>query len=284
VAPPARTLRHESEHGSWELVVRDPARELRGIVSRYEGYEEYASPSLVLRQEVPSVHVPLILNFGSRWRVGTESDGAPEIRDSFVAGLHERSSFVAAEGAARCVQVDFTPIGAHLFLGVPMQELANRVLDLEDVFPEGRDLVPRLEDTSSWEERFRLLDAVIRARVAEARRPPPEILWAWRALEHSGGAVPVGTLAEKVGRSRRHLLAGFRDYVGLSPKTAARVIRFGRAVALLQDDPHPSFAELAYECGYFDQAHLNRDFRAFAGTTPGEFVRRMLPGGGVLAA
>ena len=280
-----RILRHESEHGAWELVFGRPDERLRGLVHRYEGYTELASPRQVLRQEVPSVHVPLILNFGARWQVAesARSDKA-ERRDSFVAGLYESPVYVCAEGAASCLQVDFTPIGAHLFLGMAMHELSNRVVDTDDVLGPDRNLVARLEAARSWDDRFSLLDAIIASRIGAARRPPPEILWAWRALEHTNGAVRVGTLAEKIGRSRRHLSTRFREHVGLAPKTVARIIRFHRAADLLQRGSGLSFVELAHECGYSDQAHLIRDFRAFAGTTPREFAGRVIPDGGILGA
>ena len=69
----------------------------------------------------------------------------------------------------------------------------------------------------------------------------------------------------------------------LPPKTAARIFRFNRALRLLRELPAGGLAELAFECGYYDQAHLNRDFRAFAGTSPGELARRIGPDGAVLA-
>ncbi len=281
---PTETLRHESELGTWELVHGKPDPRLRGVVTRYEGFVESGSPTPVVRQEAPVPRVPLIVNFGARWQVAGGRGLAPERHDSFVAGLSDTSAFVAAEGAAHCVQVDFTPIGARMFLGVPMHELTNRVVSVDDVLERDSNIAARLEAAPTWEARFALLDELITARVADAPRPAPEILWAWRALERTNGSVPVGHLAEHIGRSRRHLTARFREQVGLGPKTFARVLRFSRAVALLQGGQRDSFAELAYECGYFDQSHLIRDFRAFAGTTPAEFARRLIPGGGVSGA
>jgi AraC-like DNA-binding protein len=282
---PAHVLRHESELGTWEVVHRDPDRRLRGIVQRYQGFVESGSPLPVLRQEVPWTRVPLIVNFGARWTIGDGASGAvPQRHDSFVAGLSESSAYVLAEGAASCLQVDFTPIGAHLFFGIPMRELTNRVVDVDDVLGRDGNIVARLEAAPTWDARFALLDEVVAARVGEARRPAPEILWAWRALENTNGAVRVATLADRVGRSRRHLAARFREHVGLTPKTYARVARFSLAVKLLRGDRVESFAELAHECGYFDQAHLIRDFRQFAGTTPSEFAGRFLPDGGVRGA
>ena len=277
-----RVLRHASELGSWELVEGRPDDRLRGVVDRYQGYTETGAPNGVLRQEVPSTRVPLIVNFGAPWRL-SGSGGAAESarRDSFLAGLYESSTFVVAEGPAACIQVDFTPIGAHLFLGVPMHELANRVVEVEDLLGRDRDIVARLEAATTWEARFALIESLIVARVVAARRPAPEIVWAWRALEETNGAVRVGALADRLGRSRRHLTARFREHVGLAPKTFARVVRFNRAVQVLRAGRTATFAEVAYECGYFDQAHLIRDFRQFAGTTPAELAGRVLPDGGV---
>jgi AraC-like DNA-binding protein len=276
-----RVLHADTEHGRWELVLGRPDWRLREFVHGYQGYEESAAPAPIRRQEVPSDRVPLIVNFGARWRIADRASGPNDVRDSFVAGIYERSTYVVADGAARCVQVDFTPIGAHLFFGVPMRELSNRIVDVDDLLERDRNLIERLEDARSWQARFRLLDAVIGSRLAAARAPAPDIVWAWRALVHTNGAVRVSTLAEKVGRSRRHLYAGFREHIGVGPKTAARILRFSRAVELLGRGPMP-LVELAHECAYFDQAHMTREFREFADTTPREFASRLIPGGGVL--
>lgn len=276
-----RVERDDSGEDRWELVSRAPDPRLRAFVSEYQGYVE-SSAIPVLRQEVPTTQVPLIVNFGSPWRIAASRDGYDTAtEDSFLAGLFDRSAWVEATGPAHCIQVDFTPIGAHLFLGIPMHELANRVVALDDVLPaKARGLTERLADAATWDARFALVDEVFAARLADARRPSPEVVWAYRALERSGGRVRVGALADRLGRSRRHLIARFREQVGLPPKTVARIFRFGRAVELLRRGS--GLAALAYECGYFDQAHLTRDFRQLAGTTPGELARRIDPSGGVL--
>jgi AraC-like DNA-binding protein len=234
---------------------------------------------------VPATRLPLIFNFGPRWHVEDSSDGSgrTELHDSFFAGLFDSSAFIAASGPASCLQVDLTPIGAHMLFGIPMHELANRVVDLEDILPSSlRDLPERLTDAHSWDARFALVDDALAAGLADARKPSTEIVWAWNALVRTSGCVPVGALAERLGRSRRHLSARFREHVGLPPKAVARILRFRRAVELLQRPPARSLAELAFECGYYDQAHMNRDFREFAGTSPGDFARRIAPDGRVV--
>src|SRR5262249_431538 len=197
-------------------------------------------------------------------------------------GLGERSSYVAAAGSASCFQFNLTPLGAYTLFGLPLSDLANRILPLEDVVPPAlRGLAERLENARTWEERFALLDAILLTRVSNARRPSREVAWAWTLLERTHGKAPIGWICARLGRSRRHLAACFREQVGLPPKTVARILRFERAVALLRDGRH-SLGEVALDCGYYDQAHLNRDFREFAATPPGTFARRLVPDGGVV--
>jgi AraC-like DNA-binding protein len=82
----------------------------------------------------------------------------------------------------------------------------------------------------------------------------------------------VDELARETGWSRRHLAERFRSEIGLPPKVAARVVRFQRVTARLQAGGADRLGELALDCGYYDQAHRNRDFRAFAGCTPTEYA------------
>jgi AraC-like DNA-binding protein len=266
-----RVTRHESDVGSWELVSRAPDARLRGYVGDYQGYVESGSP---VRQEVPMPLIPLIVNFGSRWKVASSATGPHVSHDSFVAGLSVAPAYVGAAGPATCMQVNLTPLGAHMFFGLPMHELANEVVPLEAALPRGIGrLAEALEDKAGWKERFALLDAILLARLADAKAPAPEVVWAWSILEKTHGKAPIGWICDRIGRSRRHLAARFREQVGLPPKTVARIMRFDRALSLLgrSDD---RLADIAFECGYFDQAHLNREFREFAGTSPGAFVRQ----------
>lgn len=274
-------IRHESELGSWELVSRAPDPRLRGYAGDYQGYVENGSPA-PLRQQVPTPLIPIIVNFGSRWNVADSATGPHVAHDSFVAGLGVRSSYVAATGPASCVQVNVTPLGAHMLFGLAMHELANEVVPLEAALPRGlATLADELADTGEWEERFAHLDAVLVRRLLEARRPSPDVEWAWAILERTHGRAPIGWICERLGRSRRHLAARFREQVGLTPKTVARIMRFDRAVALLGRGDR-DLAEVAFECGYSDQAHLNRDFREFAGTSPASFAKKLVPDGGAI--
>ncbi|MDB4950773.1 MAG: Helix-turn-helix, AraC domain protein [Gemmatimonadetes bacterium] len=284
-----RTTRHRSERCAWESVSRDPDAQLRAYVhGAYQGWTETAADGL-RRREVPVTRIPLILNLGPDFVVSpldaAGRTGAERRVGSFVAGLGDACTLVGATGPSRCIQVDLTLAGARRVLGVPMDELANRVVEVEDVLgPAGRRLVQRLGDAAGWADRFRLLDAFIARRVERAPPLPTVAARAWRRLEAGAGRVDVAALAADAGCSRKHLAQQFREHLGLPPKTLARILRFNRAVDLLRSGGAARWTEIALACGYYDQAHLNRDFRQFAGTTPGAFIAHLLPDGGGVAA
>jgi AraC-like DNA-binding protein len=159
-----------------------------------------------------------------------------------------------------------------------VHELARQVVDLDALLPPA--FVTRLGALETWAARFDALDAFLLARRERAAPPRPDVAFAWSRLVQTHGAVRVGQLCAELGCSRRHLAARFADDVGLAPKAVGRVLRFRRVISLLDGEDGPRrLAEIAAAGGYCDQPHLNRDFRALAGCTPGEYLARRLPAG-----
>ncbi len=264
-----------SAAASWEIVHGEPDPRLRGYALRLVGFTETPGAPAT-RRELPSVVVPLIVSFGAPYRIASPDHPgeAAAPREGFVAGLGESWADTETTGPAACVQLNLTPVGAHLLLGGrPMHELAGRAAGLADLFgAEGARLAERLHDAAGWGERFALVQGFAAARMEAARPAAPGVLHALTRLHETGGTVDVRALAAEVGWSRKHLAARFHEQVGLAPKALGRVLRFRRALRLL-GDPGAQRSDVALRCGYYDQAHFNRDFRAFTGTTPGAWLR-----------
>ena len=262
--------RHESADASWEIARRLPSAPLRGLVGRaLEGWRRDGPPTPPLR-ELPVPGVPLILELGDGWTI-EEVGVRPERLDSFLAGLHTRPTIVSGSGSFACVELMLTPLGTRRLLGLPMHELAGRTVALEDLLPGAAELAERVREAGGWAARFDLVEDFLVRRLADTPESPRELDWAWRRLVRSGGREPVGRIAAELQWSPGRLIDRFREHVGLAPKAAARVIRFDRAVAALGSGV-PRIAEVAAQCGYADQAHLNREFRELAGQTPGELL------------
>ncbi len=262
----AMVLRGETERGSWELVHRTPHPLLRPYVrSGYEGFTQ-AMRTPVRRLEVPHAGIVLIIGLGPTIDV----DGASH--SSFVAGLYDAPVVVTDDGHQACVEVILTPLGARMLLGMPMRELTGQTVALGDLLV--REPSEQLAALRGWPARFAALDAFLLRRLREARKPRPDVAYAWSRLEAARGNVPVAELCRELGCSARHLSARFGEEVGMTPKAFSRVLRFERAVGLLGAGTAP--AEVAATCGFFDQPHLNREFRALAGCTPAAFATSVM--------
>lgn len=280
---PLTVTRHDAPEAWWEVVASDLDPRLRPYIVSWCGFREWtASPSR--RREVPGTTIPFIIDFRSAYRVAQAHAEAQAparwttYRHGFAAGMCDSFALTESTGFAEAMQVNFTPIGAHLFLGRPMSDLSNRLATVEDLFGAvGVRLVDALQDAPEWDRRFDLLEAFLLRRLSAARDAAPSVLWAWQELTRTAGQVAIGGLAKTLGCSRKHLIAKFHEQIGAPPKTVARILRFERAVRLLRTGGDLTGADVALECGYFDQAHCIREFKQFAGVTPGDFARHALP-------
>jgi len=246
-----------------QLAGRPPHPALRRDIRTLTGWHERTDGPL-RRSELPGGRIVLVVSFGPRMDV----DG--RTFTSFAAGLHDAPALTEHGGFGYGIQSYMTPLGARRFFGMPMSEITGQTVELEDLIgPVAGELAERLAEAPDWATRIDLFEHAIAARVLAAPPVASELEWAWERLLESDGAVPIGELAAELGWSRRHLAVRFRDELGMPPKALARLLRFERAVGRLRAGDE--LADLALDAGYYDQAHFNRDFRAFAGTTPTEY-------------
>ncbi len=194
---------------------------------------------------------------------------------SFLAGFGEARAANRSTALSHCLQVDFTPLGARLFLGLPMDSLSNRCADLEALLGAAAErLRSRLAEAPDWPARFAIMDRLLLERAAAAEalltgRSWQLADWLDRQLKAAHGGVAIAALAAAAGVSHRHLIAVSRRELGVTPKTYARVLRFNRAQALAAvAGGRPDWASLALDAGFCDQAHLVREYRALAGRPP----------------
>ncbi|MFF3440080.1 helix-turn-helix domain-containing protein [Streptosporangium sp. NPDC002721] len=246
----------------------DPGPFLRPYVTHLSAYtERHATPAP--RRQPPFAGVVMIFGFGAPLVLSGPA-GFRRLA-SFAGGLHDTYVDTTTAGVAEGVQVNLTPLGARRLLGVPLRELTNRVVSLEEVLGGwATATVERLAEVPDRTARIALLDEALSGRIAEAPGPDPRVRWAWDRLVATRGTLSVASIAAELGWSHRHLVSRFHDQIGLAPKAAARVLRFEHATGRLRSGM--SLADTAATCGYYDQAHMNRDFRAMAGATPRELV------------
>ncbi|MFD1829431.1 helix-turn-helix domain-containing protein [Streptomyces desertarenae] len=274
-----------------EFVRGRPAPALRPYVAHYTGYRQTGLPP-GLHRGLPSPHLTLILTLEDRLTLAGHPDPGqpPGSYDTLLGGLHTAPALIVRDGRQAGVQVALGPLGARALLGTPAGELAHLDVPADAVLGRAAaELHDRLREAPSWSDRFAVLDQVLSRLLVPERTGPAcaldRLAGAWHLLLASKGAVAVPELAGEAGWSTRHLTARFRAEIGLTPKEAARVVRFDRARRLLaarvlrpggpgRGPAGLGLAGLAVECGYFDQAHLAREFRALAGCAPSRWLEQ----------
>lgn len=265
-----------------EAVLGHPSPALTPFVEQYLGYRLTGFPA-GLHRGLPSRRPRFIVSIGDPIDVIAQTDPrqTPERYRCVLGGLQASTALIAHGGDQEGVAVDLTPLGFRALFGMPTGALWNTSVELDEVARGvGNELWERLQSAGSWRERFAACNRVL-LRLSASAAPDAvagELRRAWRLLDASAGAVSVSQLAGEVGWSRQHLARRFSEEFGLSPKLAGRVIRFDRARRALESAGEAvTVARVAAECGYFDQAHLSRDFTDLAGCTPTELLAGDLP-------
>ncbi|WP_347058652.1 helix-turn-helix domain-containing protein [Blastococcus sp. HT6-30] len=247
---------------------------LRPYVAAAVGYRhEGFPPGEHLGLPSPWLTVVVTLDEPLQMAAHPDPAQAPGRFDALVGGLHIRPARIVHPGRQAGVQLSLTPLGARALLGCPAGELASIDVPLEYLLgPAGTQLTDRVRTACGWADRFAALEQVLRRGLNLDADLPPEVAAAWRLTTATRGRMPVAEVARRTGWSVRYLEKRFRAETGLSPKEAARVVRFDRArralAARIAAGRAADLASLAVAGGFSDQAHLTREWRAFSGLPP----------------
>ncbi len=248
---------------------------MRPFVASFAGFDMAGWPP-GRHRGLPDGTLALVVSVGAPLIV--RRAGHPDVKAAAtVAGLRSSPVDIVHDGTQRGVQLALTPRGARALLGLPAAALAHGVWTLEDVIGRrAHELTDRLAGAHGPAGQARVLDTVLAGWADDAGYPAAVDAF-WRRLTGCAGRVPVTGIADDIGLSRRHMSQLVRAETGLTPKVAARIVRFGQARSYLRAGRTGSLAETAVMCGYFDQAHLTNDWKQLGGCTPGEWMSQELP-------
>jgi AraC-like DNA-binding protein len=250
---------------------RPPGPALRPYVETLWISEDGEAPRAARERVLPTGRMHLVLRLAEEpLRVfRDEADPHGESFPHAVVGGARAGFYVRDVSRPQpAVGAMLRPGAGALLLGVPAHELAERHTALEDLWgadaERARSRVLEAEGATARLDRF---EEILRERIVPRGQHPAVA----HALGRFAEGAAVGPVVAASGYSHRRFIALFRSAVGLTPKAYARVLRFRRALLGAAEGGGASWAELALDSGYSDQAHFNRDFRAFAGVTPGEY-------------
>ena len=240
-----------------------PAAPLDGWV-RMIWYARVPAIAHARERILPNGCVQVILNLDRdfTWECG-EAGRTGKSCHSLLMGARSVYEIVDSADLAEVAGIVFEPGGFAPFAGDSVDAFSNRAVSLEDVWgPGARSLRDQLLETCGPGAKLLVLERFLVRRAGSRLTRNGLVDYAVERLQNLAG---VKEVAGETGRSERYLSQVFREQVGLSPKAWCRVQRFQRAVRELHRGADMRWAELAIDCGYYDQSHFANDFRAFSG-------------------
>lgn len=192
-----------------------------------------------------------------------------------VSGAQTEYFLIDTAQQAAVIGVHFHPGGAFPFFGPPAGELSGQHVALDALWgARAAELRERLIEAPTVREKFRILEETLLARARRPLERHPAVAFALDRFERVPHAHSIASVAKRAGLSQRRFIARFRDEVGLAPKRYCRVVRFQEAIRQANNGRRVEWAHVAQACGYYDQAHLIADFRAFCGLRPTEYAEQ----------
>lgn len=192
-------------------------------------------------------------------------------RGAAMVGVMTEYAVIDTDEQMHVVGIHFAPGGGFPFFPLPMGELKDVHLSLEDLWgTSANTLRERLLAAKTADERFDLLEAALCERMLAFERPP-SVAFALQEM-HQRKTQSIAELVDKIGISSRRFIQLFSDHVGLTPKLFCRILRFQQVVQGIGGKGDVELSDIALECGYFDQAHFIHDFKAFSGISPTEYL------------
>jgi len=254
-----------------------PPLALRGDVEHLWRLEAVAPlPAAVAHSCASRASVDLVLTLDGHFAERAEASlFGPGGRGAYLIGPTVRATEVVSSGRCRVLAARLRPGRAAGLLRTSARELRDRVIRLEEACPVDTEALAEALGRRDVDAATSFLYGTLFVLGRRAGAPDPLITEALGLLEQGRGALAVEAAARTLGSTVRHLERRFREHVGLGPKRWTRIARMNHAMRLLGSGGNGmDFAAVVDACGFYDQAHLIREFRELAGLTPGAYVRR----------
>jgi AraC-like DNA-binding protein len=248
----------------------------------YVDHIYYLDQRLVYSREkiLPDAGLDLKINLGDALRVYKPGQTEPFVicSDSWGVGLWSAYHIIDWPQDIQFFGVAFKPGGAYPFLRVPLSELHDGVISLDAIWGYyAAEIRERLFDLPTTGERFALLEHLLQARLAEALADQSHdfqtLHYALRQMDRHHGAISIKALSDDIGISQNHLKTQFKRLVGGTPKEIARLYRFQHVIQNIDATQPVDWTRVAHQSDYYDQSHFNKDFAAFTGHTPTDYLR-----------
>jgi AraC-like DNA-binding protein len=252
--------------------VHSARNELQPFVKCFWTLEDDGAARSLRQRIVPDGCMEMIFHYGDLYEQYFENGSSIVQPRSFIFGQITTFIEIAPTGTSGIVSARFLPEGLLPFLEVPVSSLENKAVSLSVLFGEkGALLETEVLQATDNQQRIQLIEAFLLSRLSEPHVIDSITKACVEVIFQSEGQLGVPELADKVNINRRNMERKFTTAIGMSPKQLSRVVRLQSVLKMLERQKCSSLTSLAYENGYYDQAHFIKDFKEFTGVSPKSF-------------
>lgn len=250
----------------------EPCEELNTFIKCYWLFENSAEEIAQKQTIVPDGCMEMIFHYGDLYRQYTQNGSSIIQPKCFVIGQLTQPLEIEPTGKTGIFSVRFHPEGFLPFATIPIKEMENTAVSLEELFgKDGQKIGQKILDALSVSERINHIEAFLLHRLADTAIIDRIIKSTVETILTANGQLSVNDLSKQINITRRQLERKFSSAIGLSPKQLSKTIRLQAVLKMLLNKKFTSLTALAYEGEYYDQAHFIKDFKEFTGLTPKDF-------------
>jgi AraC-like DNA-binding protein len=253
-----------------EYRIAEPLKPFVKVIWSMESEESWAPPMRIL----PDSCVEIVIHFKQPYKT-TYSNKVTEIQpQSFVVAQMKNFIEIAPTGKTGMVCVRLSAQGAYHFFGLPMLEISNGFTNLNFVWSGlAQEIEDRIAECKTTTKRIDIIQKCLMLQLSKNGKQDVTVDHCLNLIYASKGQIRIEDLSSSTGLTNRQLLRKFNNSIGLSPKEFARITKFINSLRYLTQQNNLYLSAAAYDCGYYDQAHFIRDFKAYSGLTPSEFLK-----------
>jgi len=250
-----------------------PRPELASLVECYYTWESAGAVTLDI-ESPPNACAAIAFNFGDPYYLSNQKYDRKEVPTCFISGQSVQNYRLHLEGVVGIVGIALKPASLYHLFQLPMFSVTDERIDLKDIDPEISERArTEIRNSTTSEERVDVLRHLMAELVEKSQGGNPYIQLAANRIFEEKGQTAITELLEEAPMSRRNFERKFLEEVGVSPKTFAKIRRFGYTCSLMAGDRNANLMDVLHRGGYYDQSHFIKDFKCFSGRTPRTYSR-----------
>ncbi|MFT3910729.1 MAG: helix-turn-helix transcriptional regulator [Ferruginibacter sp.] len=192
--------------------------------------------------------------------------------ECFAISMMQKFVEIASNGKAGFVSVRFYPWGAYHFFDKPIQHFLDQTIEAGKLWGnDAEKIIDKIKNKKAIHERFEIIQQFLLDKLDQFSKADTNTDNAVKLIRETKGMLSIEAICDRTGFSKKQLERKFLSTVGTTPKLFSRITRFLNICQNLEEQKDKTLTQLTHECGFYDQAHFIKEFKAFSGFTPKEF-------------